>query len=446
MIIAEREIMFKTIFKNATPSLVIVPLILTLIGLVFIFSSDINANGTNNGLYLKQLLWIVSGITMAYFIINIDYFIYVETSMYYYIGGLALLLLTLLLGKNIRGHKSWMGFAGLGIEPSEIMKVCYILFFAKYLANAPIIEKKTRVFFVSLGILAAPLLLILLQPDFATSGVYLFIFLVMAYLGMADTLYIKYILFTGAGTVIVFLAEGLYKAYLLNGGSTNSIIETVLNANTFLVISIVMFLYTVIIFVIEFFQSMKISRKILPITTIIGSSCLILAAAFKIFKPYMWNRILMMFSPEYDKSGAGYNIIQSKIAIGSGGFFGRGIFQGTQNILGFLPEKSTDFIFAIICEELGFFGGILILGLFGLYFYNISRTIQNAKDKEGMLVASGILAMFFIHLFINVGMTLGLIPVAGIPLPFISYGGSSYIGFIAAAAIILNINMRRFVH
>lgn len=134
--------MFKTVFKNATPALVFIPLILTLIGLVFIFSADINANGTNNGLYLKQLLWIVTGLTIAYFIINIDYFIFVETSLYYYIGGLVLLLITLLLGKNIRGHKSWMGFAGLGIEPSEIMKVCYILYFAKYLANAPSIEKK----------------------------------------------------------------------------------------------------------------------------------------------------------------------------------------------------------------------------------------------------------------------------------------------------------------
>lgn len=268
----------------------------------------------------------------------------------------------------------------------------------------------------------------------------------MAYLGMADTIYIKYILLTGTATIFVFLAEGFYKAYLLNGGNINPVIETILNANTFFIISIVMFLYTLIIFVIEFFQSMSISKKILPVTTIVGSSCLILAVSFKIFKPYMWNRILMMFSPEFDKSGAGYNIIQSKIAIGSGGFFGRGIFQGTQNILGFLPEKSTDFIFAIICEELGFLGGFLILGLFGLYLYNISRTIQNAKDKEGMLVASGILAMLFIHLFINVGMTLGLIPVAGIPLPFISYGGSSYIGFIVAAAIILNINIRRFVH
>jgi rod shape determining protein RodA len=438
--------MFKNFLKNATPALVFIPLILTFIGIIFILSADMNANGTNNGLYLKQLLWIVIGFVIAYFIINIDYFILVETSLYYYIAGLILLVITLLIGKNIRGHRSWMGFAGLGIQPSEIMKVCYILFFAKYLANAPILEKKARVFFASLGILAVPLLLILLQPDFATSGVYIFIFLVMSFLGMADTVYIKYILVTGAATIFVFVVEGFYKVYLLNGGVSNPIIETLFSSGTFFVISIVMFLYTLIIVIIEFFQSTKISKKMLPVTTIIGISCLILAVAFKFFKPYMWNRIMMMFSPEFDKSGAGYNIIQSKIAIGSGGFFGRGLFQGTQNILGFLPEKSTDFIYSIICEELGFIGGFLILLLFGIYFYYINRTIQNAKDKEGMLVASGILAMLFIHLFINVGMTLGLIPVAGIPLPFISYGGSCYLGFIVAAALILNINIRRFVH
>jgi len=153
-----------------------------------------------------------------------------------------------------------------------------------------------------------------------------------------------------------------------------------------------------------------------------------------------------MINPEFDKKKAGYNVIQSKIAIGSGGFFGKGLFRGTQNILGFLPEKSTDFIYSIIGEELGFFGGSIVMALFIIYFYYIIKTIKNAKDKEGMLISTGIMAMFFVHFFINIGMSLGITPVTGLPLPFISYGGSSYITFIGASALLLNIYSRRFVH
>jgi rod shape determining protein RodA len=165
-----------------------------------------------------------------------------------------------------------------------------------------------------------------------------------------------------------------------------------------------------------------------------------------VLKPYQWKRILVMINPEFDSKGAGYNIIQSKIAIGSGGFFGKGLFRGTQNILGFLPEKNTDFIFSIICEELGFVGSTLVIGLFLLYFYYILRTIRQAKDKEGMLIATGILAMFFTHFVVNIGMTLGITPAAGLPLPFISYGGSSLITFLCSSAFLANIYSNRFVH
>lgn len=134
------------------------------------------------------------------------------------------------------------------------------------------------------------------------------------------------------------------------------------------------------------------------------------------------------------------------IAVGSGRFRGKGIFRGSQNTLGFLPEKSTDFIFSIISEELGFIGASFIMFLFITYFYYINKTIQNAKDKEGMLVATGIFAMFFIHFIINVGMTMGWAPVTGLPLPFISYGGSSFLTFIMGAALVSNIYSHRFVH
>ncbi len=438
--------MFKDIFKNISPAFIIIPLLLSVIGLVFIYSSSINPDGSNSGQFVKQLIWIILGCAVALFILNIDYFRLVETSNYFYITGIVLLIIVIIFGKNIRGHKSWMGIGGLGIQFSEIMKVAYILFFAKYLANAPIIEKKIQVFFVSVLILAAPVVFILLQPDFGSTLVYLAIFLVMSYLGMADDKFIKYVIFSGIFSLLMLFAVGYYKYYLRNGGTTVEILEILLSFNTFFIISLTMFLYSAFAIIIDFFRPVRIVKTILPYTLCTGITFLVSSIALKIFKPYMWNRILVMISPEFDKSGAGYNIIQSKIAIGSGGFLGKGLFRGTQNILGFLPEKNTDFIFSIIGEELGFIGSSLIVAIFVAYFFIITRTIQNAKDKEGMLVASGILALFFMHLFINLGMTLGITPATGVPLPFISYGGSSYITFICAAALVCNIYSRRFVH
>lgn len=438
--------MLKDNLRNVSYVILFTPLILTLIGIVFIFSSGINPDGTNSDIYLKQLLWIAIGLALAFLIISIDYFRIVETSVIYYVAGIIMLVITLIFGKNIRGSTSWLGFGGLGIQPSEIMKICYILFFAKYLANAPVVEKKRQSFIYSLGILAAPLGLIMLQPDLGTAIVFLAIFVAMAYLGLADDTYIRYILLIAVSTAVIILGMAFYKYYLENGGVKVELIEVLLNYNTLLFISIAMFLYSAAALIIDFFNPVPIIQKLLPITLIVGVSFFVSSLAFRVLKPYQWKRLLVTISPEFDKAGSGYNIIQSKIAIGSGGFFGKGLFRGTQNKLGFLPEKNTDFIFSIISEETGFFGASIVIGLFMLYLFYIFRTIQTAKDKEGMLVSTGLFAMFGIHFLINVGMTLGVTPATGLPLPFISYGGSSYLAFIIGSALLANIYVRRFVH
>lgn len=439
--------MLKDNIKNVSYAFVIIPVVLSVIGLLFIFSTGINPGGGNTGQYIRQLIWVAIGIALAVFILSIDYYQLVETSEYYYIVGILLLLITLVFGKTVRGAKSWLGLAGLGIQPSELMKIFYILYFSKYLANAPVAEKKTKVILFSLGILLIPLALIILQPDLGTAIVYLVIFFVMSFMGMPDTSFLKYILFVVLISIVLVLGSAYYKFYYLEmGGNPIEMLEVMLSFNTLMIIAVVMFAYSLISIIIEFFRPVEVISKILPITLIVGVSFLFSAVAMKLLKPYQWKRLLVFLNPEFDKYGAGYNIIQSKIAIGSGGFFGKGLFRGTQNNLGFLPEKSTDFIFSIICEELGFFGGGIIIALFLLYFFYMIRTIQNAKDKEGMLISSGILAMFFIHFIINIGMTLGIAPATGLPLPFISYGGSSYIAFIVGAALLSNIYSRRFVH
>jgi rod shape determining protein RodA len=438
--------MLKESFKNVSLVFILVPAVLSLMGLIFVYSTGINPDGSNNGQYIKQLIWILIGIIFALFIITIDYYRLVETANYYYIAGIFLLLITLVFGKNIRGSKSWLGWGGLGIQPSEIMKLFYILFFAKYLANAPVQERKIQVFFTSAGILLLPMAMILIQPDLGTAIVFLMIFIAMAYIGMADDTFVRYMIYTGLMTMAILLFTAFYKYYLEDGGGKIEILEIIFSFNSLLIISITMFLYSAVAIFIDFFNPVQIIKKLLPLTLIVGVSFFFSAVAIKVLKTYQWKRILVMINPEFDKSGAGYNIIQSKIAIGSGGFFGKGLFRGTQNTLGFLPEKSTDFVFSIISEELGFVGSFLVMALFGIYFYYIIRTIQSAKDKEGTLVATGIMAMFFTHFIVNIGMTLGLTPATGLPLPFISYGGSSYLVFIGAAALLSNIYSRRFVH
>ena len=160
-------------------------------------------------------------------------------------------------------------------------------------------------------------------------------------------------------------------------------------------------------------------------------------------KDYQLNRLIAFINPNIDPQGIGYNIIQSKIALGSGQFTGKGLFGGTQNQLNFLPEKHTDFIFSVIGEEFGFIGAFVVIVLFFILIWQLFNIAVQAKDNYGRLVVSGIIAMFFFHIVENIGMTMGLMPITGIPLPFISYGGTSMVTSIIAIGIALNINIRK---
>ncbi len=444
--------MLKDNLKNVSYGFIVIPLVLSIIGLVFIYSTGIRAEDGTIGpffesQFFKQLTWFIIGLGISIFILSVDYFQLAEIGEYFYITGIVMLIITLVFGKEVRGAKSWLGVGGLGIQPSEIMKLFYILFYAKFLSRAPLGEKKIQTFLISLGILLLPLGLIMLQPDLGTGIVFFMIFLFMSYMGMNNEKFLNYILIIVAATGVLVLGRAYYEFYYLQmGGKELAFFKGLFSFSTLLAVTLVTFLYSLVSIIIGFFHPVKIISKILPFTLIIGSTSLFSATAIKVLKPYQWKRLLAFVSPELDRWGAGYNIIQSMIAVGSGRFRGKGIFRGSQNTLGFLPEKSTDFIFSIISEELGFLGASLIMGLFVAYFYYINKTINNAKDKEGMLIATGIFAMFFIHFIINVGMTLGWAPVTGLPLPFISYGGSSFLTFIIGAALVSNIYSHRFVH
>ncbi|MCX8031172.1 MAG: rod shape-determining protein RodA [Thermodesulfovibrionales bacterium] len=203
---------------------------------------------------------------------------------------------------------------------------------------------------------------------------------------------------------------------------------------------LLMFLFAVL------FITKGINKRILIFVLVLGliSAPFIGHISWNSLKDYQKNRIIAFLDPDIDPTGIGYHINQSKITIGSGNFFGKGYLKGTQGALKFLPEKHTDFIFSIFAEEWGFFGSVILLFLYLLLFIRGIGTAMIAKDEFGRLVASGISAMFFIYFFVNISMTLGMMPVVGVPMPFMSYGGTALLTNFIAVGILINIRMRRF--
>ncbi|HHW56913.1 MAG TPA: rod shape-determining protein RodA [Clostridia bacterium] len=184
-----------------------------------------------------------------------------------------------------------------------------------------------------------------------------------------------------------------------------------------------------------------INTKILAQLFVLGIA--MLPIGYKLLKPYQRNRLLSFLNPELDPLGTGYHVIQSKIAVGSGMLWGKGLFNGTQAKYYYLPEAWTDFIFSVVGEELGFIGALILIILYIIMLYKAWRIAYNAKDKYGMFVAVGIIAMFTFHIFENIGMTIGIMPITGIPLPFMSYGGSAMVADMMAIGLLENISMRR---
>ncbi|MGL4393960.1 MAG: rod shape-determining protein RodA [Brevinema sp.] len=437
----------KDLFKGETFLFILVSMLLSAIGVLFIISTGQLENSQNTNLYLRQIVWIILGIIVSIVILSIDYYYIVETSIVYYALGVILLIVTLVIGKEIKGARSWLGFSSMGIQASEFMKLCYIVFYAKFLSNISKEEKNFQTLVQATCILILPLGLILLQPDLGTAIVFCSIFLVMSLLGLKDIQIILNALMTGILTSILILSYAYYQFYYKTVHNTeHPVFEIILDHNTFLALALILLIYATITFIIELIQQISWLSRFTRWSGILGVSFLVSGLVEKFLKPYQWNRLLVFLNPEFDRLGAGYNTIQSQIAVGSGGLFGQGIFKGSQNLRGFLPEKHTDFIFSILSEETGFMGSLFVILLYAFFLGFIVKVILIAKDREGSYIAGGLLAMYAAHICINIGMNIGVTPVTGLPLPFISYGGSFYLVCIMGVAMVLNIYQRRFVH
>ncbi|MDR1230988.1 MAG: rod shape-determining protein RodA, partial [Spirochaetaceae bacterium] len=388
--------------------LVIASMVLTVFGILFIYSSGITSTGELvSDEYIRQIVWGSSGLVIALFLAMIDYRRIYHISHYLYLGTLALLVYTCVAGRYVSGARAWIGIGSFGIQPSEFAKLTTIVFLAQHLDNSKHAKNELARFFVSCLITFIPMGLILLQPDFGTSLVFLPILLFMTFIAGISGRYIAFmILCIGLSGVLLVLP--LWQEFIQK---TNFTLINMLSNQKVLVLAGLLLAVIFVLAVIGFFvYRKKYFYWIAYGAAILAISLCASFAARKILKEYQIMRLIVFLDPNVDPRGSGWHIIQSIIAIGSGGFYGKGFMLGTQSHYRFLPQQSTDFIFSIFAEEWGLLGGIFVFALFLLIFFRLMRILKSTSDPFGKYIAAGVCSVYFFHFIINVGMTMGIMP------------------------------------
>ena len=397
----------KSFFSNIDWTLVFIYLSMLLFGWLNIYAANFDERSFN--LFTmshepgKQLFWIATSAVWVAIILIMDGKFYTTFSYVIYSIMMLLLIGVVLFGKEIGGARSWYALGNFSMQPSEFAKIGTLLALSKYLSQLNMNLQEVSKQLKAIAILTLPILLIMLQPDAGSAIVFASLFLVLyreginsiylVVLGLAIALFISTLKFDQNITMLlVALFSGIY-AYLLKQKKQPLKYAVVALILSLSFVKSVDFLYT------------------------------------EILKKHQQNRIDLILGKIDDIHGAGYNLHQSKIAIGSGGFSGKGFLEGTQTKFNFVPEQSTDFIFCTIGEEWGFLGSLLTIVLFVLLLFRLVLLAERQRSAFSRVYGYGLATILFCHFFINIAMTIGLMPVIGIPLPFFSYGGSSLWGF-----------------
>ena len=413
---------------------------LSFIGILFIYSSGINSSGNLvSKEYIKQILWVSTGVLLLLLSCIYDYRRIKDRTFLIYLLGLLLLLYTSIFGAVRHNARSWIGFKNLGIQPSEFIKLIFILFLAYYLDKSQN-EAPLKRFIKAIIIMLVPVALILKQPDLGTASVYIPIFLIMCFISGIPLRFILYVFFLGVLT-IVFTLMPLWEEVILK---TSHVMTNLLKRSQIsIIILFAMGISTVIAMIGNVLLKKRYYYWIAYVLSIITLSFAGSIVGVRALKEYQMMRLIIFLDPEVDPLKHGWNIIQSITAIGSGGLTGRGYLMGTQSHYRYLPEQSTDFIFSILSEEWGFLGGLFVFFLYSIVFFRLFISIKRCDDLFGKLIVSGILSMFFFHFFVNVGMVMGIMPITGIPLLFLSYGGSSLWMAMISIGVVIGINLRQ---
>lgn len=405
--------------KDFNWSIIFIWLSLTLFGLIAIYSatqgpvSEFLPSYIQNNFY-KQLGFVVISILVMIGVQFISPRTFIQLTYLFYGLCIILMILTLLVGKEINGAKSWFSIGPFGIQSSELMKIATIMAVANYLTSRRNISvENIRYAFISVLIILVPTALVIAQNDFGTAIIFIALIPVMLFW---SGLPYGVSLFIISPAIILYLTVVNWQLGILSG-----------------------LILTAAIFFIQRRTWLTVASFFTGILTVIG----VRLALTEILQPHQVSRIVAFTNPSYDPTGAGWNVIQAKTAIGSGGLSGKGFLEGTQIQLKFLPESYTDFIFCVIGEEFGFIGAGLVVVLFLVLFMRLLGIAGNHKHPFAQLVTVSVTAVYFIHFFINVGSATALLPVIGIPLPFISYGGSAFLSNTLMLAIILNMDFHR---
>jgi rod shape determining protein RodA len=416
-------------------------LLLVVIGILSIFSSGVNAEGAIvSGDYAKQIFWALAGLALIIAFVLLDYRQLKDYSILIYGFFIVILLYTRFFGRVVNGARAWIGIGELGIQPSEFAKLAVILFLARYLDNSEH-DSPLRRLALSFAIVFLPVGLILSQPDFGTSLVF---FPILLFMLLVSGIGRKYLLFL---FLVGFMAIGLtilplWEKYILTQ-PTRFLFAFYEAPYDFLILGVAFLILAISTWGYLSFKKRHyywIAFGALAVALALGGSML----AHKVLKEYQIMRLIVFMDPGIDPRGSGWNIMQSITAIGSGGFAGRGFLMGPQSHNRYIPQQSTDFIFSIIAEEWGFLGGFLVFGLFYLLLFRCVVLLRTVRDNFGLYVTAGIMGMIFFHFLVNAGMAMGIMPITGIPLFFLSYGGSSLLAVMGAVGLLLGISARRY--
>lgn len=387
---------------------------LIIFGLLAIYSSTLN-HPTASGNFQKQIVFVAISLIVFFITFSLPLQSFKKFAIVIYGVSIFFLIAVLVVGKTVYGAKSWFGIGGFGFQPSELAKLGTILILSYWLTYKNRDINNFKDIGVALLIGALPVMLIMLEPDMGTSIVFLVITISLVFWS-GISLY----------GLFVVLSPGIVAIASILG--TYSFIASLL-----LVVAALFF------FKKDLFNS-------ITIFIINLSAGFFFDYVYKILKPHQQNRIASFLDPSADPLGAGYNALQAKVAIGSGGFFGKGFLHGNQTQLRFIPQQWTDFIYCVIGEEFGFIGSIIVVSLFLIIFLRLLKLSATAKDRFSVLVTVGVLTLLFSHFAINIGMNVGVTPVIGLPLPFLSYGGSSQFINMVMLGIVLNIYRNRKLH
>lgn len=367
--------------------------------------------------YGRQLLFILIAIPIIFTILFIDSKLFERFSLVFYGLGIALLMGLFVFGVTKKGQTNWYQFGGFGFQPSEFVKTAVALLLAKYLSDAQVNLSKTKFQYIAFAIIGFPVFLILLQPDAGSAMIFLSLIFVLYREGLPS-----WYLWTGAIAIITFILALLIKP-------------------TFLIGFILLFM------IIHYGLNRKITRNpVVYLLIFISISIFAFSVSYmfdNVLEPHQKDRINVLLGKEVNMKKEGYNLNQSMIAIGSGGFFGKGYLEGTQTKGGFVPEQHTDYIFTTVGEEWGFFGNIIVIGLFVGLFLRILYLAERQKTKFSRIYGYCVATYLFTHFFVNIAMLIRLFPTVGVPLPFFSYGGSSLWAFTIMLFIFIKLDANK---